>query len=155
MDKTANERRGPQTERTHRIIVVQLLCHVGLFATPWTAACHVSHCPPLSSRVCSHPCPLSQSYYLTISSSAAPFSFCLQSFPASGPFPVRQLFTSGGQRRVNPEYSLEKLFLWSANTLATSWEETTHWKRPWCWKRLKAKKERSGRGWDGYMALPT
>ena len=35
--------------------------------------------------------------YLTISSSAAPFSFCLQSFPASGSFPVSQLFVSGGQ----------------------------------------------------------
>ena len=97
MDKTANERRGPQTERTHRIVVVQLLCHAGLFATPWTAACRVSHCPPLSSRVCSDPCPLSQSYYLTISSSATPCSFCLQSFPALGSFPMSRLSASGGQ----------------------------------------------------------
>ena len=35
--------------------------------------------------------------YLTISSSAAPFSFCLLSFPASGFFPMTCLFTSGGQ----------------------------------------------------------
>ena len=34
---------------------------------------------------------------LNISSSAAPFSFCLQAFPASGSFPVSWLFTSGGQ----------------------------------------------------------
>ena len=27
---------------------------------------------------------------------------------------------------------------WSSNTLATWWEELTHWKRPWCWERLKA-----------------
>ena len=33
----------------------------------------------------------------TISYSAVPFSFCLQSFPASGSFPMNQLFTSGGQ----------------------------------------------------------
>ena len=33
----------------------------------------------------------------TISSSVAPFYFCLQSFPASGTFPVSQLFASGGQ----------------------------------------------------------
>ena len=33
----------------------------------------------------------------TISSSAAPFSFCLQSFPASGSVPTNQLFASGGQ----------------------------------------------------------
>ena len=44
-------------------------------------------CPPLSPRVCSSSCPLSRWCYLTISSSAAPFSFCLQSFPASGCFP--------------------------------------------------------------------
>ena len=38
-------------------------------------------CPPLSPRVCSNSCPLSQWCYLTISSSAAPFSFCPWSFP--------------------------------------------------------------------------
>ena len=41
--------------------------------------------------------PLSQWYYLTISSSATLFSFCLQSCPASGVFPMSWLFTSGGQ----------------------------------------------------------
>jgi len=30
---------------------------------------------------------------------------------------------------------------WSSNTLATSYEEPTHWKRPWCWERLKAKEK--------------
>ena len=39
-------------------------------------------CPPLSPGVCSNSCPLSQWCYLTISSSAAPFSFCPQSFPS-------------------------------------------------------------------------
>ena len=33
----------------------------------------------------------------TISSSVIPFSFCLQSFPASGSFPMSRLFASGGQ----------------------------------------------------------
>ena len=45
-------------------------------------------CPSVSPRVCSNSCPLSWWCYLTISSSEAPFSFCLQSFPASGPFSV-------------------------------------------------------------------
>ena len=54
-------------------------------------------CPALFPRVCSNSCPLSQGCYLTISSSAAPFSFCLESFPASRSHPVSQLFTSGGQ----------------------------------------------------------
>ena len=54
-------------------------------------------CPSLSPRVCSNSCPLSQWCYWTISSSAAPFSFGLQSFPISGSFPVSWNFTSGGQ----------------------------------------------------------
>ena len=33
--------------------------------------------------------------------------------------------------------------------------QLTHWKRPWCWERLKAKGEEGGRGWDGWMASPT
>ena len=53
--------------------------------------------PPLCPRVCSDSRPLIQQCFLTISSSAAPFSFCLQSFPASGSFPMSWLFTSGGQ----------------------------------------------------------
>ena len=53
--------------------------------------------PPLSPGVCSNSCPLSQWCCLTISSSAALVSFCLQSFPASGSFPTSQVFTSGGQ----------------------------------------------------------
>ena len=54
-------------------------------------------CPSLSPEVCSNSGPLSQWCYLIISSSVTPFSFCLQSFPASGSFPVSQLFPSGGQ----------------------------------------------------------
>ena len=51
----------------------------------------------LSPGVCSDSRPLSQCCYLTISSTAAPFSFCLQLFLASGSFPVSQYFASGGQ----------------------------------------------------------
>ena len=32
--------------------------------------------------------------------------------------------------------------------------EWTHWKRPWCWKRLKAGGEGEDRGWDGWIASP-
>ena len=55
-------------------------------------------CPSLSPRVCSNSCPLNRWCYLTISSFAASFSFCLQSFPASEFFPMSQFFPSGGQR---------------------------------------------------------
>ena len=41
---------------------------------------------------------------------------------------------------------------WSSNTLATWCEEPTHWKRPWCWERLKAGGEGDDRGRDGWMA---
>ena len=42
-------------------------------------------------------------------------------------------------KEINPEYSLGGLMLkWSCNTLATWCEEPTHWKRPWCWERLKS-----------------
>ena len=44
-----------------------------------------------------NPCPLSQWCHPTISSSVISFSFCPQSFPASGSFQMSQLFASGGQ----------------------------------------------------------
>ena len=43
---------------------------------------------------------------------------------------------------------------WSSNTLATWCKELTHWKRPWCWERLKTG-EGDDKGWDGWMASPT
>ena len=43
---------------------------------------------------------------------------------------------------------------WNSSTLDTWCEELTHWKRPWCWEKLKAG-EGDHRGWDGWMASPT
>ena len=40
---------------------------------------------------------------------------------------------------------------WSSSILATWWEELTHWKRPWCWERLRAGGEAGDGGWDGWM----
>ena len=48
-------------------------------------------------KACSNLCPLSWWCYPTILSSVVPFSSCLQSFPASGSFPMSQFFTSGSQ----------------------------------------------------------
>ena len=53
-------------------------------------------CPSPTPRVYANSCPLSQWCHPTISSSVVPFSR-LQSFPATGSFPVSQFFTSGGQ----------------------------------------------------------
>ena len=80
-----------------RRIVVQLLSHVWLFATQHGLQHARLPCPSLSFRVCSNSGPLSQWCHPIISYSVAPFSSCPQSFPASGSFPVSQLFASGGQ----------------------------------------------------------
>ena len=53
--------------------------------------------PSPTPGVHSNSCPSSQWRHPTISSSVIPFSSCLQSFPTSGYFLVRQLFASGGQ----------------------------------------------------------
>ena len=44
---------------------------------------------------------------------------------------------------------------WNSNTLATWCEELIHWKRPWCWERLRAGEEGDDRGWDSWMASST
>ena len=44
---------------------------------------------------------------------------------------------------------------WNSRTLATSWEELTNWKRPWCWEGLGAGGGGDNRGWDGWMASST
>ena len=54
-------------------------------------------CPSSSPGVHPNPCPLSRWCHPTISSSVVPFSSCPRSFPASGSFPMSQLFASGGQ----------------------------------------------------------
>ena len=54
-------------------------------------------CPSPTPGACSNSCLLSRWFHSTISSSVVPFSSCLQSFPASGSFPMSQFFASGGQ----------------------------------------------------------
>ena len=59
---------------------------------------HAKHPGPLiTPGACSNSCPLSWWCHPTISSSVVPFSSHLQSFPASGSFPMSQLFASGGR----------------------------------------------------------
>ena len=75
--------------------LVQSLSHVWLFVTPRTAACHTSLSIP-THGIYSNSCSLSQWCHPTISSCVIPFSH-LQSFPASGSFPMSQFFASGGK----------------------------------------------------------
>ena len=59
-------------------------------------------------------------------------------------------------KEISPEYHWKDwCWSWNSNTLATWWEELTHWKRPWCWERLKVGGEGIDRAWDGCMASPT
>ena len=57
---------------------------------------------------------------------------------------------------VSPEYSLEGLcWSWSSSTLITWCEEPTHWKRPWCWEKLRVGGQGGNRAWDGWMTSPS
>ena len=75
---------------------VQSLSRIRLYATPWIAARQASLSITIF-RVHSDPCPSSQWCHPAISSSVVPFSSCPQSLPASGSFPMSQLFAWGGQ----------------------------------------------------------
>ena len=122
--------------------------------------------PPLSPRVCSDSCPWSQWCYLTFLSSASPLSFCLSlsqhqclfqwvssshqvakelelqlqhqgfqwifrvDFLKSDWFDL--LAVQGTLKSLLPGPQFENI-----NSLATWWEELTHWKRHWCWERLR------------------
>ena len=71
------------------VISVELLSHVWL--TPGSPVLH--YLPEFAQT----PCRLSQWCHPTISASVVPFSSCHQSFPASGSFPMSQLFASDNQ----------------------------------------------------------
>ena len=59
-------------------------------------------------------------------------------------------------KETSPEYSLEGLMLkLKLQYFGHRCKELTHWKRPWCWERLKAGGEGDERGGDGWMASPT
>ena len=59
-------------------------------------------------------------------------------------------------KEISPGCSLAGLILkWNSSTLATWCEELTHFKRPWCWKRLKAGGEGDDAGWNGCIASST
>ena len=63
-------------------------------------------CPSPTPRTCSDSCPSSWWCHSTISSSVGPFSSCLQSFPASGSFPVSPFFESVGSNHWSFSFSI-------------------------------------------------
>ena len=87
------KKRGPKTDPS--------TFQFSLVASSFSRPHGLQHArPPCSSptpRACSNSCPSNWWCHPTISSSVVPFSSCLQSFPASGSFPVSQFLSSGGQ----------------------------------------------------------
>ena len=59
-------------------------------------------------------------------------------------------------KEISPGLSLKDwCWSWNSNTVATSCEALTDWKRPWCWERPRAGGEGDYRRWDGWMAWLT
>ena len=118
------------------VVVVQLLSHVRLLVTPWTAACQASLSFTVSQNLLKLTSIESMMPY-NISSSVTPFSSCLQSFPASGSFPVSWLFASGGQSieasapalvlPMNSHCMYVTHFFWSIHMFMDSWVPSIFW----------------------------
>ena len=91
-------------------VVVQSLSCVWLFTIPCTAVCQASLSFTISQSLLNS-CPLSQWCLPTITSSVTPFSSCLQSFLASGSFPMSWLFASGSQILELQHQSFQWIFM--------------------------------------------
>ena len=114
---------------------VQSLSRVLLFATPWTGT--QASLSITNSR---------SSLKLTSIESVMPSSHLILCHPL-----LLLPSIPPSIKLVNDKHNES----WLSNTLATSREELTHWKRPWCWEGLGAGGEEDDRGWDGWMASPT
>ena len=110
---------------------VQLLSHVQLFATPWTAACQASLSFTNSQsllKLMSIESVMPSNHLILYRS----FSSCLQSFPTSGSFQMSQLFTSGGQSIVECYTQTLRIlkpsdWSWLVGPRLTEWSGH-HWK---------------------------
>ena len=100
-------------------------------------------CPPPTPRAYSNSCSSSWWCHPTISSSVIPFSSCLQSFPASGSFPMSQFFASGGQSTgswVSSRQTTAVIQLWTLH----AGKETSEYEGAWI---HDFRPSRKGRGW--------
>ena len=88
-EKMQKERKTIKQDKTV-IISVQ-------FSHAVMSAAHQASCPSPTPRACSNSCPSNQGCHPTISSCVIRFSSCLQSFPASGFFPMSQFFIQGAK----------------------------------------------------------
>ena len=65
---------------------------------------------------------------------------------------IKPVISKGNQE--NPDYSLEELMLKIQYFGHLMWR-ATHWKKAWCWEKLKAGGEGDDKEWDGWMASLT
>ena len=91
---------GEKRSRTWKLFQSVQLSHSFVFDSVWPHGLQHTRlpCPSPTLGACSNSCPSGWWCHPIISSSVVPFFSHLQSFPASGPFPMNQLFTSGSQR---------------------------------------------------------
>ena len=105
-------------------------------------------CPSPTPGACSNSCPWCQWCHPTISSSVIPFSSSLQSFPASGYFPVSQFFASGSQSIGASASALvlqmNQLFTSGGQSIGVSASTSVLSKNTWDWSPL---------GWTGWIFL--
>ena len=119
------------------------------------------HSSPLSTSQCVH---LRTNYWAYSLTSLCSFLWSLflkvTPFLRWGLFPVLVAWTHKDYLWLN-SYCIcirQSLFAaWPCKllTLATWCKEAAHWKRPWCWERLRAGGEGGNRGWDGWLATST
>ena len=111
-------------------------------------------------------CPYSQNYHLSSShvwmweldhrEDWEPKNWCLPTVVLEKT--LERLLDSKEIKQVNSKDSQPQIVIGrtdtkaEAATLTTWYEEPTHWKRPWCWERSKARGELGGRRWDGWVA---
>ena len=124
--------------------------------------CHLESSPPAGSHS-----PLREAWLLcTVSDGAlTPKDGWLSSFQNIDLCSILSMSWTGPIQGPGSETCMDyfrwDVFLWlcillgTCNTSATWCEKLTHWKRTWCWERLKAGGEQGDRGWDGWMASLT
>ena len=95
MTSAMSPKSSEANSRKKQVVVFQSLSCI--LCDPAACSMHARLlCPPLSPRVCSDACALSQRCHPTIASSSASSSSYLQPSPASGSFPTSQLFQAWG-----------------------------------------------------------
>ena len=118
---------------------VQLLSHVRLFATPWTAA-HQASRPSLTPRACSNSCLSSQWCHPTISPSAAPFSPLPLIFPSIRVFSnesvlcIRRTDSLHGPQPCLTQWNCEPCCVGPPKMNGSWWrvlQNVVHWRRVW------------------------